>query len=83
MDANQLYYEVSKRYDSIANSVANRDQYASNVAKAFGHTDEQLAGIPDGANLGLSCGNPFAIAKLREVRAVASLFSHQCSVMTC
>ncbi|KAF5020177.1 hypothetical protein F66182_7817 [Fusarium sp. NRRL 66182] len=40
---------------------------ASCVAEAFGYTDQELAGVPEGANLGLSCGNPIALARLREV----------------
>lgn len=38
---------------------------AGNVAKAVGYTDAELATLPEGANMGLSCGNPGAIAALR------------------
>jgi hypothetical protein len=37
------------------------------AAAAFGYSPEDLANIPEGANLGLSCGNPLAIAGLKEV----------------
>ncbi|MBI3820042.1 MAG: arsenite methyltransferase [Planctomycetes bacterium] len=34
------------------------------LAGAIGYTKDELAGAPDGANMGLSCGNPTAIASL-------------------
>jgi hypothetical protein len=40
---------------------------ASNVAKAFGYTEEQLKSVPDAAHMGLSCGNPIATASIKEV----------------
>ena len=35
------------------------------LAKHIGYTVEELAALPDGANMGLSCGNPTALASLR------------------
>ena len=40
------------------------------MSKAIGYTDEQLATVPDGANLGLGCGNPTALASLKEGEVV-------------
>jgi arsenite methyltransferase len=40
---------------------------ASNVAKAFGYTEEQLKAVPEAAHMGLSCGNPIATASIKEV----------------
>jgi arsenite methyltransferase len=40
---------------------------ASNVAKAFGYTEEQLKSVPEAAHMGLSCGNPMAAASIKEV----------------
>lgn len=40
---------------------------ASNVAKAFGYTEEQLKSVPEAAHMGLSCGNPIATASIKEV----------------
>ncbi|MEM1423732.1 MAG: arsenite methyltransferase [Planctomycetota bacterium] len=45
------------------------------VARAIGYSDDELARTPDGANLGLSCGNPGAIAQLREGETVLDLGS--------
>ena len=45
------------------------------VANAFGYSDDELASIPDEANMGLSCGNPVAMASLREGETVVDLGS--------
>ena len=31
----------------------------------IGYTDEELKEVPEGANLGLGCGNPVALASLK------------------
>jgi len=41
----------------------------------MGYTDEQLASLPDGADLGLGCGNPTAMASLKEGEVVLDLGS--------
>jgi SAM-dependent methyltransferase len=43
------------------------------LAKAVGYDAESLANLPDGANMGLSCGNPVAIAALQEGQTVLDL----------
>ncbi len=45
------------------------------VSKAVGYTDEQLGAIPNGADLGLGCGNPTALASLKEGEVVLDLGS--------
>jgi SAM-dependent methyltransferase len=45
------------------------------VAEAFGYSAEELASIPAGANMGLSCGNPTATANLRPGEVVVDLGS--------
>jgi hypothetical protein len=67
MDAKEIYRQVNKRYGSVDKSATGK--YEQTVAKAFGYTEEELAAIPEAANLGLSCGNPLAIAKLRKASA--------------
>jgi len=44
-------------------------------ALEMGYSAEQLAAIPDGANLGLGCGNPQAIAAMRPGETVVDLGS--------
>ncbi len=46
-----------------------------NFAKSIGYTSEELKNIPKEANLGLSCGNPTAIASLKEGEVVLDLGS--------
>lgn len=62
----QVYQEVQKHYSSAAKT--SDDRYGHDVATAFGYSKEELASIPQDANLGLSCGNPLALAQLKEVR---------------
>jgi arsenite methyltransferase len=45
------------------------------IAAAFGYRAEDLTSIPDGANLGLSCGNPLAVASVKEGEMVIDLGS--------
>src|SRR6266567_3726107 len=44
-------------------------------ARRMGYSDAELAAIPEGANLGLGCGNPQAIAALRPAATVIELGS--------
>ena len=45
------------------------------VLSQIGYTAEQAAALPEGANLGLGCGNPLAHAELREGEVVLDLGS--------
>lgn len=45
------------------------------IAQAFGYSEEELASIPAEANMGLSCGNPTAMASLRPGETVVDLGS--------
>ncbi len=67
---------VRERYGSVARSGLSGEQGGVRaVAEAFGYTAEELASIPAGANMGLSCGNPLATASLREGEVVVDLGS--------
>jgi len=48
---------------------------AQDISKKVGYTEEELNSIPEGANLGLGCGNPVAIASLKEGETVLDLGS--------
>jgi SAM-dependent methyltransferase len=39
---------------------------AEHLAQSLGYEANDLASLPEGANMGLSCGNPVALASLRE-----------------
>jgi len=69
---------VKKAYGSIASkkgSCCGTEVKADIAAKVSGYSDEELSSIPEEANLGLSCGNPVAIASLQEGETVLDLGS--------
>jgi len=45
------------------------------ISKAIGYSDEELKAVPEGADLGLGCGNPTAMASLKEGEVVLDLGS--------
>ena len=45
------------------------------IGKKIGYTEEDLKAAPEGANLGLGCGNPVALASLEEGETVLDLGS--------
>jgi len=48
---------------------------ADDTSRKIGYTDEELSSVPEGANLGLGCGNPVALASLRKGETVMDLGS--------
>ena len=48
---------------------------AENISRKIGYGDEELKAVPEGANLGLGCGNPVALASLKEGETVLDLGS--------
>ncbi len=48
---------------------------SSSLASQLGYTPEELSGLPEGANLGLGCGNPTALLALRPRQVVLDLGS--------
>ena len=67
---------VGERYAEIARKgFSSRDESMRRIAVAFGYSDDELASIPAEANMGLSCGNPTAMASLREGETVVDLGS--------
>ncbi|MEE8418805.1 MAG: arsenite methyltransferase [Dehalococcoidales bacterium] len=47
----------------------------SDVSRAIGYSEEELGAVPEGANLGLGCGNPTALASLKAGEVVLDLGS--------
>lgn len=67
---------VRRSYGSVAREGLGSDHAGVRaVARAFGYSDEELGSIPAEANMGLSCGNPVAMASLREGETVVDLGS--------
>jgi thioredoxin type arsenate reductase len=48
---------------------------AGQVARVVGYSEAELATLPEGANMGLSCGNPTAMASLQAGEVVLDLGS--------
>ena len=48
---------------------------AENISRIIGYGDEEISSVPDGANLGLGCGNPVALASLKNGETVLDLGS--------
>lgn len=48
---------------------------AKEISKNIGYKEEELNTVPEGANLGLGCGNPIALASLKKGETVLDLGS--------
>lgn len=46
---------------------------AEDISKKIGYTEQELKSVPEGSNLGLGCGNPIAMASLKEGDTVLDL----------
>ncbi len=58
-----------------SNSCCGSATQAKDISKSVGYSDEEMSVVPDGANLGLGCGNPVAIVSLKEGEVVLDLGS--------
>jgi SAM-dependent methyltransferase len=45
------------------------------ACKKMGYSEEDLKTVPEGANMGLGCGNPIALASLKQGETVVDLGS--------
>jgi len=84
MKPEQIKSNVRQRYGKIAVQQSSCCQPAivgccgddaSAISKTIGYSDEELSAVPEGANLGLGCGNPIALASLRPGEIVLDLGS--------
>lgn len=64
------YSEIARDSKSCC-GCSNPKQFA----EAIGYSTEELDSLPEGANMGLSCGNPTAIAALKSGQVVLDLGS--------
>ncbi|NVM03750.1 MAG: arsenite methyltransferase [Candidatus Helarchaeota archaeon] len=60
---------------SNVSSCCGTEQIAEELSKKIGYSEEELKSVPEGANLGLGCGNPTALASLKEGEIVLDLGS--------
>lgn len=68
---------VRKGYSQIAQGGSGccGSSTSDKLAEEVGYSSEELEFLPDGANMGLSCGNPTAIANLKPGQVVLDLGS--------
>jgi len=85
MDKGEIRKVVRKGYAKIAKqnsscctpgkSCCGSTDLAQDISRNIGYTEAELKAVPEGANLGLGCGNPVALASLKEGETVLDLGS--------
>ena len=84
-DHDNLRQQVRDAYGAIARAetcgcgpsccTPSENDVAALLAQGIGYSAEETAAVPEGANLGLGCGNPQAIAALKAGETVLDLGS--------
>ena len=72
------YGQIAKQGNSCCaptNSCCGGADLAQDISRKIGYSEEELKAAPEGANLGLGCGNPIALASLQEGEIVLDLGS--------
>jgi arsenite methyltransferase len=74
----ERYGKIAKQTSSCCvstDSCCGATDRSQDISKKIGYSNEELEAVPEGANLGLGCGNPVALASLREGETVLDLGS--------
>jgi len=73
------YAKIAKGENScclpLDSACCQGSSFIEDLSNKIGYTEEELKAVPEGANLGLGCGNPIAFASLREGETVLDLGS--------
>src|SRR5215469_5495928 len=72
------YSKIAEKDTSCCSGVSccgSNAEDSAQLAQYVGYSAEELAALPEGANMGLSCGNPTALAELRPGEVVLDLGS--------
>ena len=72
------YAEIAKRESSCCGPVSSccgSPDVVQDISEGIGYSEEELRTVPEGSNLGLGCGNPIALASLKEGETVLDLGS--------
>jgi SAM-dependent methyltransferase len=72
------YAQIAKKEASCCSGVSccgSNAEDSKKLAQYVGYSAEELATLPEGANMGLSCGNPTALASLKPGEVVLDLGS--------
>ena len=74
----ESYGAIAKKGSSCCCSPTNEPccgSEAKTASRAIGYSDQEIASVPEGANLGLGCGNPIALASMKPGETVLDLGS--------
>ena len=69
------YGSIAENKEKSCCGSNKKDVTKEDYAKGLGYSAEDLKGLPEGANMGLSCGNPTAMASLQPGQTVLDLGS--------
>lgn len=71
------YAKIAKQGGSCCStrSCCGSSNTAENISRSIGYSMDDINATPEGANLGLGCGNPVALASLKEGDTVLDLGS--------
>jgi len=72
------YEQIAKSGGSCCSKGSNEcgtGASSEELARVIGYSAEDLSALPEGANMGLSCGNPNALALLKPGETVLDLGS--------
>jgi SAM-dependent methyltransferase len=76
------YAEIARQKSSCCGSTGSKScccggsaATPESLSKKAGYSDEEISAVPEGANLGLGCGNPTALASLKPGEVVLDLGS--------
>ncbi len=75
MAVRESYGRVAEKSGSCCSSSCCSTAKPEAIAKKIGYTEEEMQAVPEGSNLGLGCGNPIALASLKEGEIVLDLGS--------
>jgi SAM-dependent methyltransferase len=86
MDGKEIKKHVRDRYAGVAregtsccgpaaSSCGCGCEEGADISRVIGYSGEEIAMVPEGSNLGLGCGNPTALASLKEGETVLDLGS--------
>ena len=79
IDPNSVRDTVRETYGKVAvgkqNGCCAKDRPTATPAAQLGYSQDEIAALPEGADLGLGCGNPQAIASLKPGETVLDLGS--------
>jgi len=73
------YANVAKREKSCCGAQnpcgENTPDMSQEISSRIGYSEEEISSVPEGANMGLGCGNPVALASLKKGQIVLDLGS--------